>query len=159
MTRVSAELKARFWKYVNKKGLKHPILKTRCWLWTGTLSTKEYGVLTYKGKQLKAHRIAWKLETGNLPANVLHKCDNPPCVRYSHLFEGTKTDNAADRDAKNRQSKGESRHNAKLTAEKVIKLRKLYATGLYIKEELAAMFGICGTNVGRIVRKEIWRHV
>ena len=52
-----------------------------------------------------AHRLGWKIQNGELPdgANVLHRCDNPPCVRGSHLFLGTIADNNADMKAKGRK--------------------------------------------------------
>lgn len=116
--------------------------------------------MRYKNKQHKAHRVAWKLKYGKWPMpNGLHKCDNPACVRWSHLFEGTRTDNARDRDSKGRQSRGESRHNAKLLPSNIIQLRKMYSSGNYTKEKLGSLFGITGSTVGRIVRKKIWKHV
>jgi hypothetical protein len=44
-----------------------------------------------------AHQVAWELARG--PRNglwVLHKCDNPPCVRPDHLYLGSNADNARD---------------------------------------------------------------
>jgi hypothetical protein len=44
------------------------------------------------------------LKHGALPKgkSILHSCDNPPCVRWKHLFPGTAKDNAVDRNAKGR---------------------------------------------------------
>lgn len=32
-----------------------------CWIWTSTLTREGYGVQTYKGRQLRAHRLAWEI--------------------------------------------------------------------------------------------------
>ena len=57
----------------------------------------------------RAHRIAWTKANGPIPEglNVLHHCDNPPCVRPSHLFLGTQQDNMDDMNAKDRHYRGE----------------------------------------------------
>ena len=51
-----------------------------------------------------AHRWAWMLVHGSIPdgLHVLHRCDNPPCFRPSHLFLGTDADNARDMASKGR---------------------------------------------------------
>jgi hypothetical protein len=60
-----------------------------------------------------------------------HRCDNPPCCNPSHLFLGTPTDNARDREAKQRRQTlgGEAHGNAKLTAEQVAEIRRCVAIG------------------------------
>ena len=75
-----------------------------CWLWTGYRNRGGYGELKHRGKRVLAHRLSWRLAHGNLPASlhVLHRCDNPACVRPEHLFLGTNQDNVADRIAKGR---------------------------------------------------------
>ena len=96
-------LEIRFWKKVKKT--------KKCWLWIG--STYKYGYGNFFIKWRKpplshildgAHRVSWKIHFGKIPRNlcVLHKCDNPPCVRPSHLWLGTKKDNAIDRAKKGR---------------------------------------------------------
>jgi hypothetical protein len=92
----------RFWAKVDKSG--------DCWLWTGGLASKGYGqVWVGFGKKCLAHRVAWELTHGTLPAHesyhgicVLHRCDNPRCVRPSHLFVGTIGDNIRDMHRKGR---------------------------------------------------------
>jgi len=51
-----------------------------------------------------AHRSAWRIAIGPIPegAQVLHKCDNPPCVNPRHLFLGDCTINAQDKVTKGR---------------------------------------------------------
>lgn len=77
-----------------------------CWIWSGSLSKKGYGYLSYNGEHFLAHRFAWKLKYGSIPdgLDVLHVCDNRSCVRDSHLFLGTNYDNMLDKMCKNRQS-------------------------------------------------------
>lgn len=72
-----------------------------CWIWKGPSMAKSgYGVFnnTY------AHRESWRIFVGPIPHGkwVLHTCDNPRCVRPSHLWLGTAADNSADRDEKQR---------------------------------------------------------
>src|SRR6185436_8652420 len=52
--------------------------------------------------------IAWTEANGPIPngMQVLHRCDNPPCVNPAHLFLGTQTDNMRDMTAKGRRRGG-----------------------------------------------------
>lgn len=78
-----------------------------CWTWQGSLNNKGYGkiqtLIAGVWKVSYAHRVAWFLGTGKWPdAKVLHKCDNPPCVRFDHLFLGSQKDNMQDAKSKGR---------------------------------------------------------
>jgi hypothetical protein len=91
-----APLERRFWSRVDKSA--------NCWLWTGALDEYGYGrFYVGDGRAVKAHRMAFLLmifDPGEL--DVLHSCDNPRCVRPSHLFLGTQADNLADMRTKGR---------------------------------------------------------
>jgi hypothetical protein len=67
-----------------------------------------YGQLMYDGRYQVAHRVAYQLTKGSIPAGlvVMHSCDNPPCVNPDHLSLGTVADNNADRDRKGRHRPG-----------------------------------------------------
>jgi len=70
-----------------------------CWEWQGTLDRHGYGRYSLK----KATHVAWLLATGAWPTrHILHRCDNPGCVRFAHLFEGSQADNNHDAWAKGR---------------------------------------------------------
>jgi hypothetical protein len=105
---ASRPLEERFWEKVNKNG---PILVKRlgkCWVWTASIDGGGYGLIGLgPGKKVgKSGRVAWELQFGPIPEGmcVLHKCDNPCCVRGSHLFLGTQKDNAVDRELKGRSN-------------------------------------------------------
>lgn len=75
-----------------------------CWLWRPA-KPNEYGkFMVRKGVMDGAHRVAWTLAHGPIPKGlmVLHRCDNPRCVRPDHLFLGTAADNSRDMVAKGR---------------------------------------------------------
>lgn len=93
----------RFWSHVDKTPGYGP--KGTCWIWTKCFYANGYGKLGYDGKIDRAHRIAWMLTHGAFPESplcVLHKCDFRACCRPSHLFSGTRRDNAIDRTRKGR---------------------------------------------------------
>lgn len=66
-----------------------------------TAKPRHYGYAkVLGGASTVAHRVAYVLAKGQPPANkpyVCHKCDNPRCVRPSHLFAGSASDNGKDR--------------------------------------------------------------
>ena len=75
-----------------------------CWEWDGARFPTGYGMFApAHGWTVPAHR--WLLEHLTAPLGelcALHKCDNRACVRPSHLWVGTKRDNAHDMIAKGR---------------------------------------------------------
>ena len=97
---------------------------------------------------------------------MLHKCDNPGCVRPEHLFLGTNADNVADKMRKGRFNNeralplGENHKNAKLTEYGVryIITDPLPRTSRR-RAELGEMFGISASVVWYVQKRKGWRHV
>jgi hypothetical protein len=56
-------------------------------------------------------------------------------------------------------SRGEERHNAKITRDDVREIRRLYATGKYTQTEIAERFGVQTGIVWSVVHGKTWRHV
>jgi hypothetical protein len=97
----------RFWKYVDKDGPvpEHVPYLGQCWLWTAGRDKGGYGKFTVDGGYIRAHRFSYEMVHGPVPDDkpqVLHRCDNPSCVRPSHLWAGTNEDNTADKENKGR---------------------------------------------------------
>lgn len=106
----------RFWPKVAKAAGENG-----CWAWTAWTNNHGYGTL---GDEY-AHRISWRLHFGEIPdgMRVLHRCDNPPCVRPDHLFLGTPKDNNADMSAKGRSTWGERSASRILSDDQVLAMR------------------------------------
>lgn len=102
----------RFWSKVDRHG---PVLRTDlgpCWIWLSTVSKMRGGYGLFKlisGRQIRAHRQSYALAVGPIPERsfVCHRCDNPICVRPDHLFVGDASENAKDRDTKERGAVGD----------------------------------------------------
>ena len=132
------------------------VVKTEtCWLWTGAKGERGYGRIWRDGRNVPAAHISWELAYGPVPPEkqVLHKCDNPPCVRPDHLFLGTPVENHTDCIRKGRHPW------TKLSVEKAAEIRRLYATGQWSYPKLARQFGVWPSAIGDVVTGESWKAV
>lgn len=64
-----------------------PVPESGCWLWLGALGRKGYGRFHYKGRNVIAHRLAYKALRGPIPRGqqLDHKCRTTCCVNPWHL--------------------------------------------------------------------------
>ncbi len=154
---------ARFWSKVNKDGPVPPHVPElgQCWEWTAYRNPYGYGEIgrSHPRRVEVTHRVGWELAHG--PAGdlcVLHKCDNPACVRASHLFLGTRTENMADKVRKGRQTRGAAHGPAILSEDTVRAIRALRAGGLGATE-IGRRLGVRRTSVSGIIHGYNWRHV
>lgn len=133
-----------FWAKVSKKGA--------CWVWTGTKNNYGYGMFR-KGDiaPVTAHRFSFQLRNGPIPkgVHICHTCDNPPCVRPSHLFAG---DNFINR--KDSRDKGRIPL-AKLTRVNADKIKILFHRGVS-RRILASNFGVSYHAINNVLAGRTW---
>lgn len=132
-----------------------------CLIWTGNVYEGEhpYGRLVVDGRQELAHRLAWRLANGPIPAGrvVRHRCDNPRCVEPDHLLLGTQADNMQDMVSRRRFNRsGERNNSARMTWPKVRKIRADHQAGATVKQ-LAAKYRICKSQVRNIINGHHWK--
>jgi hypothetical protein len=144
-----------FWAKVRRGG------PDDCWEWAGARNPLGYGNFWGGSGHARAHRFAFELENGPIPAGlcVLHRCDNTSCVNPGHLFLGTMKDNTADMVAKGRARggvSGERNGKARLTVEAVIEIRSRRAVSA---RALAERFGVHRHTIHAIRRGQFWKEV
>ena len=75
-------------RFIDKINFNGPlILRSRCWVWTGFLSSQGYPNIQLPKKQVRAHRLIYILIIGKIPLkkHLHHKCEFKLCVRPSHM--------------------------------------------------------------------------
>lgn len=144
----------RYWAKVDKGGL------DGCWEWTAATNRAGYGIFLARGTCVLAHRYGWRLATGDDPGElcVLHHCDNPVCQNPSHHFLGTRADNAADRNRKGRQARGERQGAAVLTEEVIHAFHARYRSGASIPQ-IAKEMGLQKGTLASVRRGLSWAHL
>ena len=156
LLRLSMELRAleSFWERVR--------VAEGCWEWQGNKTELGYGLVSVRGERRmeKAHRVSWTLNRGPIPEGlwVLHRCDNPSCVKPSHLFLGTPADNTNDMLTKGREAKGTKSGTAKLREDSVRAIRAAAASGMR-NGEIAKLFGVSPGTTCMIIKRQRWTHI
>lgn len=144
--------------------------RNACWQWTGAISGRGgYGYFWNGERSIRAHRFL--LEPIPDGKHACHHCDNPRCVRPSHIFLGTHYDNMRDCSKKGRLRlenahlaaskalRGEGNRGSKLTNEQVKAIRKLANAKTRTHEEIGFIFGVSRSAIGLIVSRKAWRHL
>lgn len=134
---------------------------TECWEWQGSICSTGYGIIFFRGKEYKAHRVSWEIHNGEqFPKGKMgcHECDNPPCVNPYHIWPGTRSDNTMDMVNKRRHAFGERNWKAKLTDEQVEEIRQMHQAG-HTPTELGQLYNVTDGTIGGIVAYRAWKHV
>jgi hypothetical protein len=144
-------LEERFWSKVNKTNT--------CWNWTGYLDKGGYGSFWLDGKNRRAHRVSFEQHFGwtNEQLVIMHKCDNPSCVRPDHLILSTQKNNIEDKVYKDRQAKGSKVGTSKLSESDIIEIKNLIKTLSYGK--IAKKYNVDRSLIYLISKEKAWKHI
>lgn len=149
----------RFWPKVEKG--------PDCWDWTGSRDSSGYGNMGIGSRTdgtratISTHRLSWEIHVGPIPKNlhVLHECDNPSCVRPSHLWLGTHKENVEDSRLKGRRNRpiGEKNGRVKLNEADVLAIRNDSRIARLVADD----YGVCKSSIWdiRSGRRGLWSHV
>lgn len=149
-----------FWANVDKTPGQGP--KGDCWEWTAGTGKHGYGITVRRTllgrKHLLAHRVAWELINGPIPAGkeMLHSCDNKICCNPGYLNPGTRLQNVHDAMANGIHPHGETNGQHKLTWEDVENIRREYADGNKSMTALARERKMARQSISDIVRGKAW---
>lgn len=148
----------RFWAMVQKTDT--------CWLWVGKRSAKPgyYGSFNVGGtnaKTVRTSRFAFELTNGPIPdgLDVLHTCDNPPCVNPAHLYLGDAMRNSRDAVERGRMRKGNRHPWSRLTEDDVRAIRSSSTGKRGEQLVLARRFGVGRGNISAILCNKSWKGV
>ena len=161
----------RFWSHVDKNGPipAHQPELGPCWVWTAAHLKAGYGHFKVESyHQVLAHRFSYELVNGVIPARllVLHRCDNPPCVRPDHLIVGTARDNGHDMSVKGRSyaitkperiQRGERHPRSRLTWEQVLDIRARWQPDQGLGPILGREFGVTKETIYHVVAWKVWK--
>jgi hypothetical protein len=132
---------------------------TGCLIWLGKFDRDGYPECYHDYKTHRAHRLIFALCNPGTELKglvVRHMCNNRGCIEISHLRSGTQGDNVLDRQSGPNAQKGSNHGMAKLTEEKVIQARSMYATGRYTQTYIADHFGVALCTMSHILKGEGW---
>lgn len=142
------------------KEIKWNIDENGCWVCTSHKAQQSgYPTKWVNGKIKKNSHIMYEKFKGPIVNNlwVLHTCDNHYCINPFHLFLGTPSDNALDRENKKRGKKqnGENNDYSKLTNEIVLEIRSSQQSQLFLSKK----FNISQGHISKIKRRVLWKHI
>lgn len=122
-----------------------------CLVWLGSYNERGYGKFGMNRKLYKAHRIAYyihyKIDPKGL--DVAHKCNNPSCCNYEHLYLATGKQNTQDAHNDGLCKDGENHPYAKLSDKEINLVKEEQRKGVSM-QEIASKFGVSQPSISNI---------
>lgn len=126
--------------------------KSVCWEWLGGVTGIGRPSFSLGGGKITPYRLVYELIHGvklERKEIICHQCDNPVCCNPDHLKLGTHQDNM--NEMKERERHGLPHHT-------INAIRKLHSEGRQ-QTEIAELYGVHKSTIGRIVRNDAYQHV
>ena len=123
-----------------------------CLEWPFSKSGGGYGKIGRNGKILDVHRLVCREVHGAPPEpkfETAHSCGNRACCNPQHLRWDSRKGNFSDKLKHGTLIYGERHVNSKLSTTQIAEIREL--GGKLFQREIAAIFNISQTQVGRIL--------
>lgn len=110
------------------KNFESKINKQNCWLWTGLVDSKGYGVFN----SYRSHRLSLLIYKNIWASSqhVLHSCNNKLCVNPDHLSIGSNYTNS------------QQYHSSKTNKPPIEAIRKDWLSGVYTVKQLNQKYGL-----------------
>jgi predicted XRE-type DNA-binding protein len=131
-----------------------------CIEWEGSRTAGGYGRIWMKDRHVYAHRqvmadiYGWDALEGR---EVMHLCDNKPCVNPEHLRIGTHAENMADAAEKGLlPGSAGNRNHVKLTPRQVVAVRHMRRCGMK-QQQIASFFGVSRPCIGHLLNGRTWK--
>jgi hypothetical protein len=157
---MDQSISARFWAKVDCAGAKQAHMPTCCWEWVGAKNKDGYGRFRVGRKHERAHAMLLWWSTKQRPGYVMHLCDNPCCVRPSHLQVGSHSLNMRDCYSKSRRPdctpKGVNHYKSRFSESEVAAIRKRYANG-ETQSAIGASYNVHQSHISQIVRGKTYK--
>jgi hypothetical protein len=157
-----------------EKLLSRTIQSGECLVWQGAIGKATgYGYMwvptglqeTLKRRYETVPRVVVFLVTGKIPVEVMHSCDNRPCIAPWHLKDGTHLENLRDAAMKGRIRHGVDHRDTHLTEQDIHDIRRELAKvvgpdgqvpyGAFAA--LARRYGVVRATIGAIYHRRSWR--
>ncbi len=135
-----------------------------CIPWERAREKDGYGFAWLDGQNRRVHRLAWEISHGvkiGDDIKICHHCDNPPCFRPIHLFDGTTADNIHDcvKKGRNRKNQGSTNGEAKLTVDQVLEIRSRFDRGERPYVIAIDYPQMCRASIENVARRRSWKSV